>query len=465
MKQRYTLYFIGWLATSMSAWAQPASNSPRFTQFDQLLTQQFNDQGPGCAALVAKKGQIIYQKALGMANLELAVPMQTDKVFRIGSMTKQFTAIAILQLMEQGKLSLQDEITRFIPDYPTQGKTITLEHLLTHTSGIKSYTNMKEFGTIDKQDLTPPQLIDFFKNQPLVFEPGTQWSYNNSGYFLLGYIIEKVTGKTYAQYLVDAFFKPLGMNHSYYGSNAQLIQNRAAGYQGGKDGTENADYLSMSLPYAAGSIESTIGDLWIWHQALHRYKLVKKATLDRAFTNYKLKNGQPTNYSYGWFLNTIGGSPTIEHGGAINGFLTNGIYLPQEDVLVLVFSNSTQNSPDGVAEVMAAAAIGKYKDAAELVMNPALLQAYEGTYEGTYEGQAVGSSVITLTNNQLYWQPAGGKRIRLKPTQSDTFVLANSLDTLSFVRNGAGQLDYILYQNRLRTITWKKATRPVSSDK
>jgi CubicO group peptidase (beta-lactamase class C family) len=342
-----------------SAYAQIPDDQILSAECDKLLSAQYKANETGAAALIARNGQIIYKKAFGMANLELNVPMQPDMVFRIGSITKQFTAVAILQLMEQGKLSLQDDIKKFIPDYPTHGYKITIEHLLTHTSGIKSYTGMENFGTIERNDLKPEEVINFFKNQPMDFAPGSKWMYNNSGYFLLGYIIEKLSGKTYPQFVEEVFFKPLGMTNSYYGNDSKIIKNRAAGYQNDENGTENADPLSMNLPFSAGSIQSTVEDLYKWNRAVHSYKLLKKETLDLAFIPYKLSDGSATNYGYGWFFQNIQGSPTIEHGGGINGFLTMAKYLPKEDVFVAVFSNSTANPPNDVATKIAALAIGK----------------------------------------------------------------------------------------------------------
>ena len=201
----FYLLFISGLFLNASI-AQTIADKQLTTKFDQLLSDKFKSNETGGTALVARKGQIIYKKAFGMANLELNIPMQTENVFRIGSITKQFTAIAILQLMEQGKLDLQDDITKFIPDYPTHGHKITIEHLLTHTSGIQSYTGMKDFDAISRLDKKPEELIAYFKNQPMEFAPGTKWNYNNSGFFLLGYIIEKVTGKTYPEYVEEKIF-------------------------------------------------------------------------------------------------------------------------------------------------------------------------------------------------------------------------------------------------------------------
>jgi len=179
---------------------------------------------------VVKEGEVIYRKAFGKANLELDVDMRPEYILQIGSITKPFTACAILKLMEEGKLSLQDDITKYIEDYPTHGHTITIEHLLTHTSGIKSYTGMDEWTSeVRKKNFTPEELTDFFKNQPMDFAPGEKYSYNNSAYFLLGYLIEILSGKTYEVFIDSVFFQPLGLNNSFYGNTSRIIKNRAAG--------------------------------------------------------------------------------------------------------------------------------------------------------------------------------------------------------------------------------------------
>ena len=182
-------------------YAQQKDDEQLVTYFDKILSEQFKTDEPGVTALVSRNGQIIYKKAFGMANLELNTPMQMDNVFWVASIGKQFTAVAILQLMEQGKLNLQDEITKFIPDYPTQGNKITIEHLLTHTSGIHNFSGMEDPEKKLALDCTPNEVIDFFKNLPMLFAPGTKWEYSNSSYFLLGYIIETITGKPYSEYL------------------------------------------------------------------------------------------------------------------------------------------------------------------------------------------------------------------------------------------------------------------------
>ena len=211
------IYFCLLITVSLALASGVYSQNKNTAEYDKILTTQFKNDGPGCAALIMKKGEVIYRKAFGKANLELNVSMQAGMIFRIGSITKQFTAVAILQLEEQGKLSVQDEITKFIPEYPTHGYKITVEHLLTHTSGIKDYTAMKEWtGELQRKDMTPKEIVDFFKDQPMDFEPGTKFQYDNSGYILLGYIIEKASGEPYAQYLENHIFEPLGLKNTSY---------------------------------------------------------------------------------------------------------------------------------------------------------------------------------------------------------------------------------------------------------
>ena len=286
-------------------------------QFDTLLMKKFNTDEPGGTVLVVKKGEVIYRKAFGKANLELDVDMKPEYIFRIGSITKQFTACAILKLAEEGKLSLQDDITKHIKDYPSHGHTITIEHLLTHTSGIKSYTGMDEWTSeVRKKDYSPKELIDFFKNEPMDFAPGEEFRYNNSAYFLLGYLIEILSGTAYEAYIDSVFFQPLDMHNSLYGNTSRIIKNRALGYQKNEDDFENADFLSMTQPYSAGSILSNVDDLFSWYDAVMKYQIVSKESLTKAHTASTLNNGKTTGYGYGWFIGNIQGSPMIQHGGA-----------------------------------------------------------------------------------------------------------------------------------------------------
>ncbi len=344
--------FIGltilFLHATSGAYAQNLTSN-----IDSMLQAKYPSYAPGANFLIAKKGEIIYKKAFGLANLELNVPMKTDNVFQIGSMTKQFTAIAILMLMEEGKLRLDDDISQFIPDYPTNGHKITIHHLLTHTSGIKSFTSIKGLNAIAKNDLTPLELIDFFKNEAMDFAPGDEFKYNNSGYIILGYIIEKVSGQTYADFVEEHIFIPLGMTVSQFASHRRVIENRASGYQN-KDGYTNTRHISFSIPYASGSLMSSVDDLFAWQEAIKNNALISKETTDKAFTNYTLNNGEPINYGYGWHLKSIGGIPSREHGGSIFGFKSMGVYIPSQDIYVIGLNNCDCNSPTQITREIAA---------------------------------------------------------------------------------------------------------------
>ena len=400
------------------------------TTFDKLLSENYSGEKPGATALVYKDGKVLYRNAVGMANLELGVVMKPENVIEIGSITKQFTAVAILMLMEQGKLSPDDEITKFIPDYPTNGKKITVHNLLNHTSGIKSYTGMESFMTLARQDMTPIELIDHFKNEPMDFNPGEEWRYNNSGYIILGHIIEVVSKKTYAEFIEENIFTPLGMKSSYYGSMIQLIPNRATGYSPAENGWRNSNYLSLTLPYAAGSLMSTVDDMLLWHQAIHNNTLLKSESKMMAFTNTKLNNGDPTNYGYGWMINEVNGSSSIEHGGGIFGYTTAGIYVPKENLYVIVLTNRDGSSPNNVAVKIAAHALGKpYPDSSEAVtLTNSQLEKWVGNYE--YENEVFRS--ISFEDGKLFSQREGSNKLPIFPLNESKFIFEDGFTSYNF---------------------------------
>jgi len=454
--------FVAGIALIMFAFTLSAQDAALQTQFDQLLQAQYPADGPGAAVLVTRKGQVVYQKAVGMADMELDVPLKTDHVFRIGSVTKQFTAAAILKLAEQGKLDLQDEITKFIPDYPTQGKKITVEHLLNHTSGIKSYTSMEEWTPmVHRKDFTPTELVDFFKNQPMDFDPGTQYRYNNSGYILLGVIIEKVSGKSYGAFIDEEFFKPLGMRHSYYGHVKPLIKNRANGYtEGEPSGFANADYLSMTQPYAAGSIMSTVEDLVTWTQAVHGGKVLKPESLKKAFTPNILPDGTNTYYGYGWQTGNLMGSQTIEHGGGIHGFLSMLLYVKQEDVCVAILTNCDCNGPEPLADKFAALAAGKSLSPTAIKVETSVLEQYVGVYENDKKEQRI----ITLEDGGLKSQRTGGSKFNIMPYAADQFYFENSLSRIRFVRETKGAkkvIKALVADRKTEENLWIKTDKPI----
>lgn len=334
------LILICCLLCVVSARAQKLNN-----KIDSLISATFKDkEGPGGVFMVAKKGNIIYQKAVGKANLELGVNLNPGNVFQLGSMTKQFTAIAVLMLEQEGKLGVNDPVSKYINDYPA-GDKITIHHLLTHTSGIKDFTQMKALGSIAQKEMTPKMMVDFFKNEPVDFSPGERFEYNNSGYVLLGYLIELVSGERYEDFIQRNIFNRVGMSHSYYASDRRVISQRAYGYQKKEMGYVNKTVISFSVPFASGSLMSTVADMLKWQNALNQNKLLNATETAKVFSHYKLNNNEMFSYGYGWHLKNINGIPTREHGGSIFGFKTMGVYIPGEDIYVVGLSNCDCNSP------------------------------------------------------------------------------------------------------------------------
>lgn len=457
LKKIYTILVLTSVLLVLNVNAH-AADKQLISAFDKIMEAKYKHDGPGAAVLVARKGEVIYHKGFGMANIELDVKMKPDMIFRIGSITKQFTAVAILQLVEQGKLALDDDLTKFIEDYPVNGRKITLHHLLTHTSGIPSYTEMDEWTPeVMKKDLTVNEIIDFFKNKPLDFEPGEEWRYNNSGYILLGYIIEKVSGLTYEQYVVENLFKPAGMENSLYGNDRIILKNRAYGYQSGHNGYENANFLSMTQPYAAGSLMSTVSDLYKWNRSLVSGKLISKKFLDLAFSNFTLSSGEKMNYGYGWMPGDVQGYSMIGHGGGINGFLTSEAYFPEEDLFVALFVNCTCIGTDAANEI-AAMALGKPFIFNEIEMPIAKLESYTGVYKN----KAGVERLIYVDNGKLISRRIGGGTFRIIPFETDKFFFENSFTTIKFEKDKNGEVKSAIMKSAAGfPEAWEKTDLPL----
>lgn len=385
---------------------------------DNLIQESYKPTEPGVAVIVFRDGETIFRKGQGMANLELGVPIEPDMVFRLGSITKQFTAVSILMLAEQGKLTLDDSISKFLPDYPTHDHLITVEHLLTHTSGIKSYTSMPEWPPLWRKDFAVQELVDFFKYQPMESAPGKRWAYNNSGYILLGAIIEKISGQSYEQFIQQNIFEPLGMKQSYYDSPSRVIPRRVAGYDKSVDGFTNAAYLSMTQPYAAGALASTVDDLVLWDSALYTEQLLKHETLQKAHISHQLMDGSSTAYGYGWDISEYAGHRLVEHGGGIHGFRTRAIRMPDDRVFVAVLSNNGGADPEPLAFKIAALAIGQpYQEPAPINLDSEVL----ALCEGDYEINAAEKWHIACEDKHLFWQREQGARVELVPFSFNEF--------------------------------------------
>lgn len=328
---------------------------------DQLVTGYVQQNKFTGTVLVARDGKPVFRKGYGQANREWNIPNGPESKFRLGSITKQFTATAILQLVEAGKLKLDDPISKYYTDSPAAWSKVTIHHLLTHTSGIPSYTGLPGFFQKEAMyDRTPAEIVKLTEEKPLEFEPGAKFNYDNTGYVLLGFVIEKVTGQKYGDYLREHIFTPLGMRDTGYDTAKEIIPHRAAGYSFNAGAWTNTPYLAMSLPYAAGSLYSTVDDLLIWDQALYAGKPLKAVSLDRMFT----PNLQ--NYGYGWFIDKQFNRKHMGHGGGINGFNTVIERYPDDKVTVIVLANMNTPAVGPIGKALAALAFGeKVEPAAE----------------------------------------------------------------------------------------------------
>lgn len=408
-------------------------------RIDASIGQYFRPDAPGAVVLVQRGGKTILRKAYGLADLATRQPLTPETPMRLGSVTKQFTAVAVLLLADEGKLALTDDITRFLPDYPTHGKKITVEHLLTHTSGIPNYTALPDYPARQAQDFTLDGMIARFRDAPLEFEPGTRFSYSNSGYFLLGAIVEKVSGQPYAQFLAQRIFIPLGMRDTAYEGFERSAARRAPGYTSRDGAFVPADALSMTQPYAAGALVSTVDDLARWNAAIGAGKLLKAATWRRAFTSYTLADGKRTGYAYGWEIGTWQGAPVISHDGGIDGFATYAARLPRQDIFVAVLENAEADlmAPETVARKAIAIALGKPLPEYRLIaLDPAALQPFTGQYDR--DGKD--SHQVFMRGNELLLQPSGGHVQRLLPWSPTAFLIEHTLVTVQFKRGADGRV-------------------------
>lgn len=343
-------FIIAFLLCSFSVHAQSVETAAAFDDYMKAAVRY--DQFSG-SVLLARDGVSVFSQSYGMANYELDAPNTVQTVFRIASITKQFTAVAIMQMHEQGKLNVGDPICKHLEQCPAAWRPITIRQLLTHTSGIQNYSSLPDWDELlAVKSYQHSDLVALFRDLPLQFEPGDKYEYSNSGYYLLGLILERASGKTYGQYLREKIFEPLGMTHSGYEESRSLIPNRASGYYSLGTSFINAPYMNPTVTYAAGGIHSNLGDLLLWDQALYSEKLLSRNSLEQMFTPFK--NG----YGYGWRIGEKHGRRETDHSGSLNGFSTYIMRFPAERVTVIVLSNSDRASAGRVGVDLSAIYFG-----------------------------------------------------------------------------------------------------------
>jgi CubicO group peptidase (beta-lactamase class C family) len=399
--------------------------------------QAANDKFMG-SVLVARDGTVIFAQSYGWANVEWRIPNTGATKFRLGSLTKQFTAAAILLLQEEGKLALDDPLSRFIPSAPDTWKGVTIQQLLTHTSGIPSFTDFPEYETHKREPDGPAQTMAYIRDRPLEFPPGEKFKYSNTGFVLLGWIVEVASGQSYPTFVREHIFEPLGMNDSGYDSNSAIIPQRAAGYVPGRHGLINAPYIDMHVPGAAGALYSTTPDLLRWTQGLFGGKLLKPASLERMITPVK------SGYAFGLAVTSSHGRKLIAHNGGVDGFNSHLAYFPESKTTVVVLSNVAGPAFAKLAGQLEALAFG------EAVIIPAERKEVEvpatilQQYVGTYELRPGFDLVITLEDGQLMSQATGQGKAALFPEAETKFFL-NVVDAqIEFFTDGNGAVTHLV---------------------
>ena len=347
-------------------------------RMQQIVAGYTNDKTFMGTVLVVKDGTTLIDQGYGSADLEWNIPNSPATKFRLGSLTKQFTAAGILLLQEQGKLSIDDPISKYLPDAPAAWSKITIYNVLTHTSGIPSFTGFPDYTSTEWKDTNPAELVARFRDKPLDFEPGTKFFYSNSGYVLLGYLLEKVSGQTYADFLQQNIFTPLDMKDTGIDSNAAILPQRAQGYRRTPHGIQHDGYISMTIPFSAGALYSTTGDLLKWEQGLFGGKVLKPESLAKMTTPFK------NNYGCGVFIRTVNGHKIITHDGGIEGFNTSLNFYPDDKLTVIVLGNLTGGAPNQIASYTGKVALGLpvtlISERKEITLSSAALNDYVGTY-------------------------------------------------------------------------------------
>lgn len=415
--------------------------------------------------LVAQHDQPVFSRAYGLADRAANRPPTADTSFRIGSVTKQFTAAAILKLEQEGKLRVEDTVAKHLPDYTGPARDVTIHQLLTHTAGVPSFTDDPAYEQSKNAPATPAQLLARFAQLPLAFPPGSKHAYSNSGYVLLGAIIERVSGTTYASYLRDQLFRPAGMTRTEVG-DAVGVTDRAEGYQVAEGAIVAADPIDMSIPFAAGAVRSTANDLVRWHRAISGDAILKAPARAKLYTPALQK------YAYGWIVTEVQGRTAVTHGGGIDGFLTEYWRIPDADVVVIAWTNVLGGDTFGVGMAAVTATLGGAVKAIEKLdpgaVDAALIERLVGTYQLTAAGKAalaaanppaeliaaVQSLSVTAAPTGIVAQPNGQGPFTLTPLADGSFYAAGPRIHIRYILPPSGRIVEIALVQGPVTLTY-----------
>ncbi len=444
------------LAFILLTLARPAA-SQDVARMEQVVQDAVAKKTFMGAVLVARGSDVLLSKGYGFANIEWEILNAPSTKFRLGSITKQFTAASILLLEERGMLNVDERVKTYLPDVPASWDRITVRNLLTHTGGIPNFTALPTYREMQVSPTSPDKIIAVVRDKPLDFEAGEKMSYSNSGYIVLGAIIEKVTAGSYAEFVQKNLFTPLGMSDSGYDSNTAIIPRRAAGYMPTLNGPLNAGYIHMSVPHAAGALYSTTLDLLKWERALFGGKVVSAASLQKMTTPFK------NDYGFGLAIRSVDGRTVIAHDGGIDGFNTHMAYYPDSKVTVIVLSNLNGQAPAQIGASLERLAHGdslsQPTERKEITLPESTLRKYVGTYE-----LAPGANLmVTLEDGRLVAQLTNQGKVLIYAEAENKFFYRVVDAQLDFAVDPGGKVTSATLHQNGRDITAMKISDTVAA--
>lgn len=432
---------VVWLFLNTSSLAQAVA--PDVDVFMHSAIERSHFSG---SILIARDGKVLVSKGYGMANVEHEVPNSARTKFRVGSLTKQFTAMAILMLQEEGKLNVQDSLCKYLPQCPATWQPLTIHHLLTHTSGIQDV----DYTQARAPSASVTNTLGRLKDKPLEFTAGKIFRYSSTNYILLGHVIERASGESYKSFLRKRVFAPLGMKDTDYDDNQRVLKNRASGYSLRGGGLVKASHVNMSVLFSAGGLYSTVEDLYKWDQALYTEKLVPRRALDTMFGPGK------GNYGYGWYVEKQFESRVIGHSGWLDGFHSYFIRIPDKRVSVIVLSNLDSTPARTIASALAAIAVGDRHNALKERHTVRVNAQAFGAYVGDYEVAPNFIISISSEGGKLFGHTAGRSRVELLPESESMFFVKEYDAQIAFVKGPAGEVTHSLVHINGRSIEAKK---------
>ena len=427
---------LSFFATILTA---TAFTQTREEKLQQLMEAYFKTGKLNGAVLITQHGKTLLNRGYGLRDISDHLPNDTNTVFQVGSVTKQFTATVILKLEEMKKLNISDKISKYFPGYPN-GDSITIEHLLNHTSGIFNYTDDRVFmQTKAVNPVTEDVMLAFFKNHPLKFSPGSHWEYSNSNYILLGYIIEKITRKPYETVVEDMIFKPLRMNASGFNFKEFKSDNKAKGYMvySMENGKESMEF-DPTVSYAAGAMYSTTGDLYKWQKGMSFNKIITKASSDKATT--------PNNnhYGFGNYILNINGKKLLAHGGLTFGYSSYLGRVDEDDISIVILNNIVNTSINDIAKDVLNLLYNKPYKLPEIIKEVTLSHEILNKYTGSYQIAPQVLVVITVENGQLFGQATGQNKMLLTAQKEDYFFIKGADVQIAFRKDASGAVSELL---------------------